>query len=90
MSHGKPPHVFNEFVNVNKDFLINKNNFLAICKGCIVRKSFDWSFSEAVRSRISNTVPSIEKHLISSNGDVEDDTTIFNNNEVIPIHSNTP
>ncbi|CAJ0760263.1 261_t:CDS:2 [Entrophospora sp. SA101] len=88
----------------------------------------DWKqFSgEAVRSRISNTVPSIEKHLIScdnfkvvypnriefvniqleiiknkrnigrtsqANGDVEDDTTIFNNNsqnEVIPIHSNTP
>ncbi|CAJ0843457.1 6838_t:CDS:2, partial [Entrophospora sp. SA101] len=126
MSHGKPPHVFNEFVNVNKDFLINKNNFLAICKECIVRKGFDWSFSEAVRSKISNTVPSIEKHLIScdnfkvvypnriefvniqleiiknkrnigrtsqANGDVEDDTTIFNNNsqnEVIPIHSNTP
>nr|CAG8532256.1 12106_t:CDS:2 [Entrophospora candida]CAG8595714.1 7971_t:CDS:2 [Entrophospora candida] len=126
MSHGKPPHVFNEFFNVNKDVLINKSNFLAICKGCIVRKGFDWSFSEAVRSKISNTLPSIEKHLIScdnfkvvypnriefvniqleiiknkrnigrtsqANGDVEDDTTIFNNNsqnEVIPIHSNTP
>ncbi|CAH1763029.1 6709_t:CDS:10, partial [Entrophospora sp. SA101] len=95
-------------------------------KATSFRKGFDWSFSEAVRSKISNTVPSIEKHLIScdnfkvvypnriefvniqleiiknkrnigrtsqANGDVEDDTTIFNNNsqnEVIPIHSNTP
>ncbi|CAB4473720.1 unnamed protein product [Rhizophagus irregularis] len=60
---GKPLHCFCDFVQVNKNIKINQSNCLAICKGCIAVKGLTWAETEAQKLKMSNTVPSIGKHL---------------------------
>ena len=60
---GKPSHCFNEFVHVKKEVKINQSNSLAVCKGCITVKGWSWAETEARKIKMSNTVPSIGKHL---------------------------
>ncbi|CAB5367953.1 unnamed protein product [Rhizophagus irregularis] len=60
---GKPLHCFRDFVQVNKNIKINQSNCLAICKGCIAVKGLTWAETEAQKLKMSNTVPSIGKHL---------------------------
>ena len=38
---GKPPHVFAEFITPVRQIMINKNNCLAVCNGCISKKGFN-------------------------------------------------
>src|SRR5205823_7862332 len=41
-NHGKrPPHVFAEFITPVRQIMINKNNCLAVCNGCISKKGFN-------------------------------------------------
>nr|CAG8610759.1 15079_t:CDS:2 [Entrophospora candida] len=62
---GKPNHVvFHEFVYTDKNIKVNQSNSLAICKGCTTRKGFSNAKTEAQNLGISNTVKSIEKHLL--------------------------
>ena len=59
----KPSHCFNEFVLVKKDVKVNQSNYLAVCRGCITVKGWTWAEAEARKINMSNTVPSIGKHL---------------------------
>ncbi len=61
---GKPSHCFHNFVYVKKDVKINQSNSLAICQGCISVKGQTWAENEARTIKMSNTVPSISKHLL--------------------------
>ena len=38
---GRPPHVFAEFITPVRHIMINKNNCLAVCNGCISKKGFN-------------------------------------------------
>ena len=41
-NHGsKPLHVFAEFITPVRQIMINKNNCLAVCNGCISEKGFN-------------------------------------------------
>lgn len=62
---GKPLHVFHKYVVTKREILVNKSNCLAICKACIQIKGWEWSLHNATQLKISNTVPSIGKHLIN-------------------------
>jgi len=62
-TRGKPSHCFHDFVHVKKEIKINQSNYLAICRGCITVKGWTWAETEAQRIKMSNTVPSIGKHL---------------------------
>ena len=35
---GRPPHVFAEFITPVRQIMINKNNCLAVCNGCISKR----------------------------------------------------
>ena len=61
---GKPSHCFHNFVHVKKDVKINQSNSLAVCQGCISVKGWTWAENEARTIKMSNTVPSIGKHLL--------------------------
>ncbi|CAJ0905620.1 80_t:CDS:2 [Entrophospora sp. SA101] len=62
---GKPNHVvFHEFVYTEKNIKVNQSNSFAIYKGCTTRKGFSNAKTEAQNLGISNTVKSIEKHLL--------------------------
>ncbi|CAB4395903.1 unnamed protein product [Rhizophagus irregularis] len=60
---GKPSHCFNEFVHVKKDVKVNQSNYLAVCWGCVTVKGWTWAEAEVRKINMSNTVPSIGKHL---------------------------
>ena len=62
---GKPTHIFCRYVITKKEIMVNKSNCLAICKACIQIKGWEWSLHNATQLKISNTVPSIGKHLIN-------------------------
>ena len=63
---GKPHHAFAEFVTPVRQIMVNKSNCLAICNGCISKKGFSWAkiHCNEENNKVSNTVPSIGKHII--------------------------
>ena len=58
---GRPPHVFAEFITPVRQIMINKNNCLAVCNGCISKKGFQWAKDHCneEKNKVSNTVSSI-------------------------------
>ena len=62
---GRPPYVFAEFITPVRQIMINKNNCLAVCNGCISKKGFQWAkdHCNGEKNKVSNTVSSIGKHI---------------------------
>ncbi|RGB42495.1 hypothetical protein C1646_750818 [Rhizophagus diaphanus] len=56
-------HCFNKFVHVKKDIKVNQSNYLAVYQGCVTVKGWIWTEAKACKINMSNTVPSIGKHL---------------------------
>ena len=48
---------------MKKKVKINQSNSLAVYKGCIIVKGWSWAEIKAQKIKMSNTVPSISKHL---------------------------